>query len=390
VDADRRHRHQRPAAGPLMLRALKVPVSWTELARRTYGEVLADDCLGLAAQLAYYFFLALFPALLFLVAIVSFVPIAGLLDAITVTLARVAPSEVLSIIQDQILKIAHEKNGGLLTLGMLGTIWSTSSGVNAIIDTLNQAYDIQEGRPWWKVKAIALALTIALAVFIVVAFTLVLVGPTLAEKVAVWAHLGPVFAWTWTILQWPVVFMLVALAVALIYYYAPDAVQEWVWITPGSLVATTLWLAISLVFKFYVAHFTSYNATYGAIGGVIVLMLWFYLSALAVLLGAELNAEIEHASPYGKDPGEKVAGEKKLIGLAAENAWRGGQAGRMKPALAAANCDIDADLPRARPAAPSRPARPRPSDWIVSGIVLAGTALFTCVKLRSRFNQITP
>jgi len=331
-----------------MLRALKVPVSWTELARRTYGEVLADDCLGLAAQLAYYFFLALFPALLFLVAIVSFVPIAGLLDAITVTLARVAPSEVLSIIQDQILKIAHEKNGGLLTLGMLGTIWSTSSGVNAIIDTLNQAYDIQEGRPWWKVKAVALALTIALAVFIVIAFTLVLVGPTLAGKVAVWAHMGPVFAWTWKILQWPVVFMLVALAVALIYYYAPDAVQEWVWITPGSILATTLWLAISLVFKFYVAHFTSYNATYGAIGGVIVLMLWFYLSALAVLLGAELNAEIEHASPYGKDPGEKVAGEKKLIGIAAENAWRGRPpAGTVKPALSPANCDLDADLPPA-------------------------------------------
>jgi len=372
-----------------MLRALKVPVSWPELARRTYNEVLADNCLGLAAQLAYYFFLALFPALLFLVAIVSFVPIAGLLDAITANLARVAPSEVLSIIQDQILKIAHEENGGLLTLGMLGTIWSTSSGVNAIIETLNQAYDIQEGRPWWKVKAIALALTIALAVFIVIAFTLVLVGPTLAEKVAVWAHVGPAFAWTWKILQWPVVFMLVTLAVALIYYYAPDAVQEWVWITPGSIVATTLWLAISLVFKFYVAHFTSYNATYGAIGGVIVLMLWFYLSALAVLLGAELNAEIEHASPYGKDPGEKVAGEKKMIGVAAENAWRDRQpAGTLKPAIAPGNCDLDADLPPARPAAPPRPPRPRPSDWVVSGVVLAEAALFAYVRLRSRFRQI--
>jgi membrane protein len=255
-----------------------------------------------------------------LVAIVSFIPIAGLLDAITGNLARVAPSEVLSIIQDQILKIAHEKNGGLLTLGLLGTIWSTSSGLNAIIDTLNQAYDIQEARPWWKVKLIALGLTVALAVFIVISFTLVLVGPTLAEKVAVWAHMGPAFAWSWKILQWPIVFLLVTLAVGLIYYFAPDAVQELVWITPGSIVATTLWLAISLGFKFYVAHFTSYNATYGAIGGVIVLMLWFYLSALAVLIGAELNAEIEHASPYGKDPGEKVAGEKKLIGAVAERA----------------------------------------------------------------------
>ena len=322
-----------------MLRALKVPISWTELAKRTGREVLADDCLGLAAQLAFYFFLALFPALLFLAAVVSFIPVAGLLDAITGDLARVAPSEVLSIIQDQILKIAHEKNGGLLTLGMVGAIWSTSSGLDAIISTLNQAYDIQESRPWWKVKLTALALTIALAIFIVTSFTLVMVGPALAGTVASWAHMGPAFAATWKIVQWPVVFLLVTLAIALIYYYAPDAVQHWVWITPGSLLATALWLLISLGFKFYVAHFASYNATYGTIGGVIVLMLWFYLSALAVLIGAELNAEIEHASPYGKDPGEKVAGEKN----------RAHAAGAFKPALAHANCDLDVDPPPTPP-----------------------------------------
>src|SRR4029077_13744014 len=165
---------------------------------------------------------------------------------------------------------------------------------------------------------------------------------TLAENVAIWAHVGPAFAWTWKILQWPVIFLLVTLAVALIYYYAPDAVQEWVWITPGSLLATTLWLLISLGFKFYVAHFASYNATYGAIGGVIVLMLWFYLSGLAVLVGAELNAEIEHASPYGKDPGERVAGEKKAIGSLAERTWQGRKSVVvLKPAPAAANCDIE-------------------------------------------------
>jgi membrane protein len=373
-----------------MLGALKVPLSWTELAKRTYREVLADNCLGLAAQLAYYFFLALFPALLFLVAIVSFIPIAGLLDAITGNLARVAPSEVLSIIQDQILKIAHEKNGGLLTLGMLGTIWSTSSGLNAIIDTLNQAYDIQEGRPWWRVKLIALGLTVALAVFIVISFTLVVAGPTLAERVADWAHMGPAFALGWKILQWPVIFLLVALAVALIYYHAPDAVQEWIWITPGSLLATTLWLAISLGFKFYVSHFTSYNATYGAIGGVIVMMLWFYVSALAVLIGAELNAEIEHASPYGKDPGEKVAGEKKMIGAVAERAWLGKQAaGTLEAAIVRQNCDIDANLPPAAPASRPGPAHPRPSDWILSSLVLGQVALLAYVKLRYRFNKTT-
>src|SRR6201989_1302472 len=141
-----------------MLRALRVPISWSELLTRTYREVVADNCLGLAAQLAYYFFLALFPALLFLVAIVSFLPIAGLLDAAAGTLARVAPGEVLAIVQDQILKIAHEKNGGLLTLGMLGTIWSPSSGLDAIISTLNQAYDIQEARSWWRGELISVGL----------------------------------------------------------------------------------------------------------------------------------------------------------------------------------------------------------------------------------------
>lgn len=367
-----------------MLQVLKVPVGWKTIFQRTAKEMVADNCLNLAAQLAYYFFLALFPALLFLVAIISFIPFSSsynLMNTLTETLARVAPGEVIGIIQDQVLKIAHEKNGGLLTLGMIGTIWSTSSGVNAIIDTLNTAYDIQESRPWWKVKALALGLTVALAVFIVVSFTLVVAGPTLAEKVADWFRLGPVFEWTWKILQWPVIFALVSLAIALIYYYAPDAEQAWIWITPGSVVATALWILISLGFKFYVSNFGAYNATYGTIGGVIVLMLWFYVSGLAVLAGAELNAEIEHASPYGKDPGEREPGEKKKIGALAEQAWHEGKAaGTLKPTIAAANCDVDADLVPAN----GVPRRMRFHDWIVAGVVLAETALLTYGRLRRR------
>jgi len=367
------------------MKAFTIPIGWNELFKRTAREVIADNCLNLAAQLAYYFFLALFPALLVLVAIVSFIPIEGLLEMITSTLARVAPGEVITIIQDQILKVANDRNGGLLTIGLLGTIWSTSSGVDAIIGTLNAAYDIQEGRPWWRVKLTAIGLTLTLSIFIVLAFTLLLVGPTLAEKVASWFYLGPAFVWTWKILQWPVVFGLVALAIALIYYYAPDAEQKWIWITPGSVIATFLWLLTSLAFKLYVSRFGSYNATYGAIGGVIVLMLWFYVSSLAVLVGAELNAEIEHASPYGKDPGEKVAGEKKQGALAeqrdAETAAAGGSA---TSAAFAGNCGIDADLEPARSAG-MPPARA--SDWLIGGLVLAEAALITYVKLRSRFEK---
>ena len=319
-----------------MLKALGVPVGWGAILKRTASEVWTDDCLDLAAQLAYYFFLALFPALLFLVALASFFPLDNLVGVITRALARVAPGEVLSIIQGQIIAIAHANNGGLLTLGMLGTIWSTSSGVNAIIDTLNQAYDVQEARPWWRVKLTALALTIALALFVLVSTVLAVAGPEIAEHTANWLHLGPALAWTWKIAQWPAVFVLVSFGVAIIYYFAPDAQQEWMWITPGSLLATFLWLATSLGFRFYVTHFGSYNATYGAIGGVIVLLLWFYVSGLAVLVGAELNAEIEHASPYGKDPGEKVPGEKE----AAERKRAELGVDAFKPALTSSNCDL--------------------------------------------------
>jgi membrane protein len=114
---------------------------------------------------------------------------------------------------------------------------------------------------------------------------------------------------------------LVALGIGLVFYFAPDAEQDWEWITPGAIVATVLWLAASLGFKFYVGNFADYNATYGSLGGVIILMLWFYISAVAILLGAEMNAEIEHASPHGKDPGEKVPGQRKKLGCAAKRDW---------------------------------------------------------------------
>ena len=305
-----------------MLSTFQIPITWGALFKRTWNEVLTDNCLGLAAQLAYYFFLALFPALLFMVALVGFLPFGDVMTTMMSTLGRIAPAEVLVIMQDQLAKIAAADSSGLLTLGAAGALWSTSSGVTAIIDTLNQAYDIQEARPWWKVRLLAVALTIALAIFMVVAFVLVVAGPPIAERIAGWFGLGAVFTWTWLVLQWPVVFLLVALAVAIIYYYGPDAEQEWTWITPGSLLATLLWLIISLGFRFYIVNFGSYNATYGAIGGVIVLMLWFYFSGLALLIGAELNAEAEHASPYGKDPGEKRPGERKKIGRLAERLWR--------------------------------------------------------------------
>jgi membrane protein len=187
----------------------------------------------------------------------------------------------------------------------------------AITSALNRAYDVEESRPWWKVRLTAIGLTIALAVLIVVAVFLVMLGPTVAEYLAAQFGFGRAFELGWKILQWPVVIALIAFGIAMLNYFAPDVEQDWEWITPGAVVATVLWLVASLAFKFYLTNFADYNATYGSLGGVIVLMLWFYISSLAVLIGAEMNAEIEHASPHGKDPGEKVPGQKKKIGAAA-------------------------------------------------------------------------
>jgi membrane protein len=305
-----------------LLNHLRVPLTWPQIFKRVLYEAFwKDNCLALAAQLAYYFFFALFPALLFLVALASYFPLTTLIDDLLRAMSGFMPPEALQLITDQMLKISGDREGGLLTLGMLLAVSSSSAAMVAIIDTLNAAYDVEEGRPWWKVRLTAILLTIAVAIFIIVSFALVLVGPTMATSLADTMNLGPAFEWTWKILQWPVLFAIASLGIALIYYFAPDVQQEWMWLTPGSFFATTLWLAASLGFKYYVANWGNYTEAYGLLGAVMILLLWFYISGLVILVGAEMNAEIEHASPHGKDPGEKVAGQKRRIPITAMRRW---------------------------------------------------------------------
>jgi membrane protein len=300
-----------------MLAYLDVYVGWKEILKRTFRDTLKDDAQGLAAQLSYYFFLSLFPTLLCLIALASLFPLQDLTDEVVAFLQPVAPAEVIAIIREQMLKIADGGDTAVLSFGVLTALWSSSAAMGAIVNAMNRAYDIEEGRPWWKVKLTAVLLTIGLAFFILIALTLVLAGPQLADLASRWFGLPAVWAWIWKVGQWPIVFLLISTGVGLIYYFAPDAEQDWVWITPGSIVAAVLWLAGSLGFRYYVVTFTDYEATYGTVGGIIVLLLWFYLTGLVIVVGAEMNAEIEHASPWGKQSGEKIPGQKKRIGSAA-------------------------------------------------------------------------
>ena len=272
------------------------PLPWRDLGRRTWREMADDDVMGLAAQLSYYFFLALFPAILFLLALASFFPLANITDDIGRSLGPFVSPQVLGLIQDQMRQLADQDSGGLLTFGVAGALWSSSAAIVSIIGALNRAYDVEEGRPWWKVRLTAIGLTLTVATTVLVALSLVLVGPTVADTLGRVTGWGAAFEWTWLVLQWPLVFALVTTAIGLLYRFGPDADGPWVWISPGAVAATLLWLIVSLAFKVYVANFTDYEGSYGAVGAVIVVLLWFYVSSLAILAGAELNGEIARAT----------------------------------------------------------------------------------------------
>jgi membrane protein len=311
-----------------MLAYFDTTLGWKELLTRTARETQADNGLGLAAQLAYYFFLALFPALLFLVALAGAFADPQVISRLVESLSGTVPPDIINIVRGQMIGLTQQSQGGIMTFGVIAALWSSSAAMVALIDSLNRAYDVEEGRPWWRQRLTAILLTLGVAVFILASFALVVAGPELAESIASRFGLGTAFEWSWKILQWPFVFALVAAALALVYYFAPDVDQDFVFLTPGSIVATVLWLLGSLAFRFYVVNFGSYNETYGAIGGVMVLLLWLYLSGLVVIVGAEMNAEIEHASEHGKAPGEKRPGQRKVIGARAAREFRERQHGR--------------------------------------------------------------
>jgi membrane protein len=281
-----------------------------ELARRVYQEINDDEVLDRAAALAYYLVFALFPTLLFLTALLGLLPLPGLMDRLFQYVDRTLPGDAASVLRRTLDEIQRNARGGLLSVGALGALWASSSGMSSMIAAINVAYDVGDRRSWWKRRLIALLLTVGLGIFILAALVLLVFGGKIGEVVAGQLGLGAYFTTAWNIVSALLVVGCVLFGLAMVYYLAPDAKQHWWWVTPGSVTALVLWLGLSFGLRIYVTHFANYSATYGSIGGVILLILWLYLSGVVLLLGAEINAEIEHAAAERGAVTAKAAGEK--------------------------------------------------------------------------------
>lgn len=294
-----------PAYNPWKLGGL----SLKELSKKLWHESLHDELLGRAAQLSYYILLALFPALIFLTALMGVFSVEESMPQLMGYLRQVLPNDALSMVERFLRQVTEGSGTNILSLGGLGALWASSSGMTAIIDALNVVYGVKmDHRPFWRVRLTAIALTVGLAGFVMVSLTLVLYGPSIGAWIADFVGLGRVFTLAWNLLQWPVVIGIMMLVVGVIYYVCPDIRQDWRWVSPGSVFAVTMWLLVSLGFKLYVDNFGDYNKVYGSIAGVIVLMLWFYWSGMVLLMGGEINAEIEKAAQgERKDRGREAA-----------------------------------------------------------------------------------
>lgn len=270
----------------------------TPLLRQTGKEILDDNILGLAAQTAYYFFFSLFPLLLFLA------PLLGLIGDkqqmvgnLVAQLANVVPAEGLAMLREVVEDVVLSPSApGVMSVGALLAAWAASNVFTNLIDALNKAYDVDEHRPWWKKRLIALGAVAATGITMLVATFVMLAGDRIVNWLAARLGLGATAVTIWTTLQYPIAFALIVLSAWLVYVALPNVRQDKTQALVGALVATVLWILVTLLFRAYVRNFGSYNKTYGAIGGVIVLLTWMYLSMLVLLSGGELNAELHHGT----------------------------------------------------------------------------------------------
>lgn len=275
-------------------------LSWRELGLRVWHQIFEDALLGHCAELAYYFLFSIFPLLLFLTTLLGYLAEAS--DEVRVNLftyiARISPSaDVTQLLADTLQEIARGRGKTKLSLGLVGALWVASNGMSAVGGTLNSAYGFRETRRWWTRRLIAIALTVTFAALLVSALVVMIAGGTIGEALAQRFGLGLLYALLWRLFQWPLVVFVLVISFEMVYNYAPNvgrrARREW-W-TPGAVTGVALWLGATFGLRLYLSYVHTYSRTYGGLGAVILLLIWFYLTGFAILMGGEVNSEIARA-----------------------------------------------------------------------------------------------
>jgi membrane protein len=271
-------------------------LSRRELVVRLWRSLNDDDIFNRSAQLAYYFFLALFPALICLTSVMGLLAGSGsrLYDTLVSYLSTIMPRAVFDLVARTLEHTIATSGGGKITFGLITALWSATAGMRALEDTLNAVYNVKESRPLWRIYGIAIVATIVCGLLVILALAVILCGDTVVNFVADRVALGPIATWSWKIVQVAIAFSFVAVVFSFTYYFCPDIPRpRWRWITPGALVGITTWALASVALRLYLHFSHSYTATYGSLGAVMVLLLWFYVTGMMLLLGAEVNAEID-------------------------------------------------------------------------------------------------
>lgn len=258
------------------------------MGKQFVGRLLTEDYFGLAAQLAYFFLLSLFPLLLFMITLIGYLPFDEHL--LTDMLATVAPAESMDFITSNINSLVNQQNGSLLSISILGTLWSASNGVNAIMKAFNRAYDVQEDRSFFISRLIAIVLTIAMIGIIVIAIVLPVLGKMIGIYIFSFFGLSDDFVQAWGTLRWGVTSIVFCIVFLFLYKLAPNIRISFKDAFGGAVFATICWQLVSYAFSYYVHTIGNYSATYGSLGAVIILMVWFYLSGIIIISGGILNA----------------------------------------------------------------------------------------------------
>jgi membrane protein len=285
-------------------------LSWKDFFKEIYREYEHDSVADSAAVLSYYFVYSLFPFLFFLTTLAVYIP--HVQDSLQTALGRMhalLPPQALHIIDKNLHALVERPRPHLLTIGLLVTLYSASRGVDAVRKALNLAYDVKESRPFWKTELVAFGMTIGGALLVLIGIAALMAGGDLGHWLAEKLHIARAYVVVWSWLRWPVTAFIIMLSAAFAYYFLPDVEQEFRFITPGSVLGTVVWLLATWGFAQYASHFGSYNVTFGSIGGVIVLMTWFYISGFIFLVGGEINAILESKTAEGKASGARAPGE---------------------------------------------------------------------------------